>query len=127
MKKIIILCLVLIFSWTTDSFAFSKYATEEFYRYHEFKRTDGRGWLTTGEIIHTDVTDYTVKCYDRDTSTETSTTMISDVSVIDGNATRSRVKYKVKDGTAGKSYFLKITIVTSAGQTFIDEVDLNVN
>jgi hypothetical protein len=104
----------------------TKTSTEIIPQYHEFMRTDGNGWLAANETIGTQATDYTVKCYERDTLTETSSTMISNVAVADGNATRSRVTWKINAGTAGKSYLIKITINTSAGYTFEDWVYLAV-
>lgn len=96
----------------------TKTATEEIPYYYDFRRADGNGWLATGETIGTEATDYTVKIYERDTLTETTSTMISNVAVADGNATRSKVTFKLKAGIAGKSYWLKTTIETSAGNIF---------
>jgi len=94
--------------------------------YHEFMRSDGDGWLATGETIGAVAGDYTVKAYERDTGTETTSTMISNVAVADGNGTRSKVTWKLKAGTAGKAYRIKIVIKTSASNTFEDWRDARV-
>lgn len=112
------LLLLLLFAATAWAEPITKTSSEIIPQYQEFRRSDGNGWLADGETIGTQSTDYTVKCYERDTGTETSSTMISNITVTDGNDTRSRVTYKIKAGAAGKNYIIKIIIKTSAGHTF---------
>lgn len=63
---------------------------------HQFKRTDGRGWLATGETIST----YDVKIYDSNTGTETTSTMISDTGIYEN----TKILYKLKDGVVDGTY-----------------------
>lgn len=86
---------------------FEKYAYEEVFRYYEFSRTDGKDGLATGETLSS----CAVTCVDEN-DTDCSTAMISDASVVES----TKVKYKLKAGTAGKSYSVIVKVVTSNGQ-----------
>lgn len=97
-----------------------KRVSEEFYRYHEFQRSDSKGWLNAGETI---TTCDSVKVYEQDTGTETTSSMISDVAV---DTDTTRCIYKLKAGTSGKEYYLKIKITSSTGQKFEDVITLEV-
>lgn len=123
MKKTFSLIVILIISITAIAQAatFTKRNYEEIFLYHEFARSDDRGWLEDAETLST----VAVTCYDS-ASVDKSSTMISDATIITGNQTSSRVKYKVKAGTAGETYTIKIKVVTSTGQKFEDQVTLKV-
>jgi hypothetical protein len=96
---------------------FEKYAYEEVFRYYEFKRTDGKDGLATGETI----TAHTVTCADAD-GLDCSAAMISSTSVVDD----TRVTYKLKAGEAGETYTVTVTATTSAGQKLKGVVKIRV-
>jgi len=96
----------------------AKSAYEEFFRYHEFKRPDGKGWLGDEETASTAA----VTIFEKDSGQDLSASMISAVSPY-GN---TKVKYMIKAGTAGKIYTIKIKITTSMGQKFEDTLDFKV-
>lgn len=126
MNKTIVLIIVLFLLLSSVCLAatdFIKTPYEEFYRYHDFYRTDGKGWLASGEVITTITS---IASYNKISGTETTSTMISDTSITDGNATASRVIYRIKAGTASMNYLIKIKIVTSAGRKFEDWVEFAV-
>ena len=124
MKRIILFLLASLLVCQFASYVYAadvvKRESEEFYRYHEFQRSDGKGWLGTGETI---TTCDSVKTYEQDTDTETSSSMISDVAV---DTDTTRCKYKLKAGTSGKEYYIKIRIISSTGQKFEDVLTLEV-
>jgi hypothetical protein len=99
-----------------------KKSSEEFYLGHEFRRSDGQGWLASEESILS----ATVASYQKDRPIAATSTMIANTSVISGNATNSRVTFLLKGGTAGKSYIIKINVVTSLGQIFEDWYEVRV-
>lgn len=99
---------------------FTKTAYEEIFRYREFRRPDGRGWLDENETISAAA----VKCYELPALTDSSTTMISDVAAYGNPATK--VKYKIKAGTAGKRYRVNFRITTSSGQKFEDNLECEI-
>jgi len=94
---------------------FTKTAYEEFFRYHDFKRTDGQGWLGDGETVATVI----VTAFDSE-GTEVTTSMISST----GPYNSTMAKFWVKAGTAGKTYTIKIKITSSAGQKFQENITL---
>lgn len=96
----------------------TKNAYEEFFRYHEFLRTDGKGWLNASETIST----CTVTIADKATGTDASGAMISDVAPYNNTA----VRYKLKAGAAGTIYIIKIQITSSNNQKFEDTLELKV-
>jgi hypothetical protein len=95
-----------------------KKSYEEFFRYHEFKRDDGNGWLGDSETILA----ATVTAKERDTGMDVSASMISDVAPYNN----TQVEYKLKAGTAGKIYVLTIQVATSTGQKFEDSLEAGV-
>ena len=95
----------------------TKRAVEEIFRYHEFKRDDGQGWLAAGEIINTP----TVVCTNKRTGTPDAT-MISDVSVLSD----TKIKYKLKGGTVGQQYILTFKAITNTPQTFEDTQEVRI-
>jgi hypothetical protein len=97
----------------------TKYAYEEFYRYHDFARSDGRGKITTGETVST----CTVTVTD-DAGADVSASMVSDVSAY--GSPQTQVKYLLKGGTAGETYTITIRGVTSNSQKFEDHLTLEI-
>ena len=95
---------------------FEKREWEEIYRYHEFKRSDGNGWLITGETIVSPTITVTEK-----NSTIAIAGMIDNIE-IDG----TQISYLVKGGTKNKDYILYIQITTSLGQKLEDVVEMSV-
>jgi hypothetical protein len=91
---------------------------EEIFRYHDFLRNDGNGWLNEGETISTP----SVVCIDSDGGDQSST-MISDVAV---NTDGTQIIYKLKAGTVDEKYKVKIRAVTSNNQKLEDVLDLSV-
>lgn len=96
-----------------------KPAWNEEYRTCEFRRPDGRGPLNADETVQTVVS---VLCIERATGTDRSSTMIANASPYSG----SQVKYQLKGGTAGETYFRIIRIVSSNGQKLEDKALVNV-
>lgn len=94
----------------------SKTSYEEIFRYHEFYRSDGKGWLTASETIITAA----VTAKEKDTGADVSAAMISDVAPYGSPLTK--VKYKLKAGTADKVYIITIQITTSNNQKFEDNI-----
>lgn len=99
---------------------FKKTVYEEFYRTHEFNRSDGEGWLAIGETIST----ASVIVTERDTGIDKSSTMVSDAGPYGSPATQ--VKYKIKAGEQGKAYLAAIRVNTSNNQKFEDIMLLEV-
>ena len=102
----VIICIV--FCLCASAFAvepFTKTIYEEYFLYQDFDN-----WLGVSETIASQE----VKSYIKDTSTETTSTMISDVS----NDSNTKVNYKIKAGVAATNYVIKIKIVSSSGQKF---------
>lgn len=97
---------------------FRKYAFEEFTRYHEFRRSDGTGWLTEGETIQGTPS---VTCSDA-AGVDTSASMVGTI----GGGGTTRAVYIVKGGEAGKSYTFTIRIASTNGQQFEDRVIMEV-
>ena len=86
---------------------FTKYAYEEIYRFFEFKRTDGKDGLATGETVDSAV----VTCADS-AGVDCTAAMISNTSTVNS----TQVTYKLKAGSVGKAYTVTIKAVTSLGQ-----------
>jgi hypothetical protein len=100
------------------STTFTKEAYEEIWMTHQFRRTDGKGWLGSSETL-TGTPDVAVLDADGDTVA----TMVSDVSALSD----TKVKYKLKAGTAGETYTIRIrTGATSDGNKFEDNITLTV-
>lgn len=95
-----------------------KRAQEEIFYLHEFKRADGRGWLTEGETIATP----SVIATDIATGQDVSATMVSSVAAYNN----SSVRYKLSAGTIGGEYRLDILITTSNGQVFKDVLTVEI-
>ncbi len=118
MRKLIIMSsfIVVFFITAITSYAtefFIKTSYEEFVRYHDFDN-----WLGATEIISSQ----TVTAKDKAIGTDTSATMISDIT----NDANTKVIYKVKAGTVGKVYIITIKIITSTDQKFEDRIELTV-
>ena len=97
---------------------FRKYAYEERYRSYEFARTDGLDGLADGETIAS----HAVTCAESKTGTDRTSTMISNTSVVSG----TQVTYLLKGGTAGTTYTITVTAVTTLGQKIKGVVDIAV-
>ena len=95
-----------------------KRAQEEIFYLHEFKRADGRGWLTEGETIAT----ATVTITDIVTGEDVSTAMISEAAPYNNTS----VRYKLSGGTVGSEYRLDILITTTTGQIFKDVINAEI-
>jgi hypothetical protein len=95
---------------------FEKYAYEEVFRYYEFARTDGRDGLASSETL----VSQTVTCAD-ESGSDCTAAMISDTSY-----SGTKVIYKLKAGTAGKSYTITVKAVTSNGQKLEGTADIDV-
>lgn len=91
-----------------------KPAWNEEYRTCEFRRPDGKGPLNDTETV-TSVSAALV--VDRSTGTDCSAAMIAEATPYNS----TQVKYKLKGGTAGETYFRTIRIVTSNGQKLEDK------
>lgn len=94
-----------------------KRPSESFFRYHEFRRADGQGWLNNEETL-TGTPNVSI------ISAETATAhpeMVADVAVYN----QTSVRYRLMGGTRG-SYFVTITVQTSNGQAFEDRLTLTV-
>jgi uncharacterized protein YndB with AHSA1/START domain len=91
-----------------------KTSYEEIFRYHEFSRPDGNGWLSTGEYLSS----VTMTATD-EAGGDVTSTIIDSAMVSPTNGTK--VRYKLKGGTLGSIYTLNIKVVTSAGQKFEDD------
>lgn len=91
-----------------------KPAWDEVYRTCEFRRPDGKGPLNETETVAS-VTSVTIA--DRTTGTDCSAAMIAEAAPYNS----TQVKYKLKGGTVGETYFRTIRIVTSNGQKLSDK------
>jgi len=92
---------------------------EGFWRYHEFRRSDGNGWLALGETVVTAsvvVTD--------STGQDVSGAMVSGVTPNGTPATQ--VKYYITGGNSGNTYTVEVRIVTSLAQKFEDSFEVKV-
>lgn len=96
-----------------------KRSWEEIYRYHQFRRTDGRGWLNSLETI---ASVDSVSCREKETGTDVTSEMISNEAVYSGDNTS--VIYLLKSGTQGIVYTICIKIISSNGQKFEDELEV---
>lgn len=96
-----------------------KRSWEDYFRYHQFRRTDGRGWLNSSETI---ASVNSVTCREKDTGTDSTAAMISDEAVYSGDNTS--VLYKLKGGTPGIVYVINFKITSSNGQKFEDELEV---
>lgn len=94
-----------------------KRSAESFFRYHEFRRADGRGWLDEGETL---TGTPGVSVVEAGTGTA-HPEMASEAAVYSQTA----VRYRLAGGTPG-SYFVTITVETSGGQVFEDRLILAV-
>ena len=100
---------------------FNKTEYEEFYRTHEFLRTDGKGWLATGETITT----ASVIIIEKDSGIDKSSAMVSNVAPY--GSPQTQVKYFIQAGSKSvKNYFVEIRVVTSTSQKFEDVLLLEV-
>lgn len=97
----------------------TKYSAEEFFRYHEFRRSDGQGWLNESETL---TGTPTVTVTEKVAGTDVSSGMVSAVAVYDN----TKVRYILKGGTTRVSYYVTVTAQTSNGQTFEDRLELQV-
>lgn len=98
----------------------TKQAYEEFWRYHEFLRSDNKGWLASGETVST----CAVLVKDKASGEDVSATMVS--GAVPNGTPQTQVKYYLKGGVAGTTYIVEIRIVTSTGQKFEDEIEVKV-
>jgi hypothetical protein len=96
-----------------------KKATEQIYFMHEFRRTDGRGWLNSSENVSSAVVVITDAVSGADV-----TAAMNPAGAAPYNSTQ--VRYRVIGGTAGKSYIVTIRPTTSNGQVFEDTAELRV-
>lgn len=94
-----------------------KYASEEVWFYHQFKRIPTPGWLSEGEVISS-VT--SIEIFDE--ANHACPSMLLDSNVNE----QTRVAYKLGGGTAGETYTIHIKILTSQAQKFEDHVSLEV-
>jgi hypothetical protein len=94
---------------------FTKRPHEEIFRYHEFRRSDGRGWLNDEEAL----AECTVTAAEKKTGTDVTSAMISLAAVYNDTA----VRYLVAGGASGTSYVITIRAVTSNAQKFDDRVE----
>lgn len=90
-----------------------KTSYEEIFRYHEFLRPDGGGWLSTGETLSSVSMTATTEV-----GVDATSTIIDSAVVYPTGGTA--VKYKLKGGVLGTTYLLNIKVVTSTGQKFED-------
>lgn len=95
-----------------------KKASEKILFLHQFRRSDGRGWLNEDETVATAA----VTVADAATGEDVSASMVSSVAPYNG----TQVRYKLAAGTAGRAYRVTITITTSNGQEFEDTVELRI-
>ncbi len=96
-----------------------KRAWENYFRYQQFRRTDGRGWLNSLETL---ASVNSVTCREKETGTDVTSTMISDEAVYSGDNTS--VIYRLKGGTPGIVYVINFKVITSNGQNFEDELEV---
>lgn len=92
---------------------FIKSVYEEFYRLYDFSPL-----LADGETI----SNPTVLVTEKKTGTDKSSTMVSNISVYND----TKVKYKIKAGTANKLYIITIRCETSNSQKFEGQVIMKV-
>lgn len=90
---------------------------EEIFRYHQFRRADGRGWLNDQETLSTVAV--TVK---DSAGVDQSSTMVSGAAVYQ----QTYAVYMLKAGTSGTAYTVNIRATTSNGQKFEDSLILAV-
>lgn len=95
----------------------TKTAYEEFFRYHQFRRSDGLGWLNSDETLQS-ASVVVIDSSGMDRSAE----MVSGVAVYGG----SSVIYRLKGGNAGEVYNIGVRAATSNGQRFEDGLILKV-
>lgn len=91
---------------------------EEPFRYHQFKRADGRGWLNELETVST----CTVTITEKATGDDVSSTMVANVAAYASTC----VRYQLLGGVAGRVYTIDIRCVTSNTQKFEDKIELKV-
>jgi hypothetical protein len=97
----------------------SKRAYEEIFRYHQFCRSDGAGWLNaSGTLTGTP----TVTVEEAGSGTDRTSEMISNVAVYDS----TQVVYLLKAGATNTIYIITIRVVSSNGQKFEDRIELKV-
>ena len=89
---------------------------EEVTFYHQFRR-DASGWIKDGDTI---ASIESVEVYDTAGSLQSG--MITNQAV----SQSTKVAWKVKGGSAGSTYEVKIRIVTTAGEKFEDHALLEV-
>jgi hypothetical protein len=92
---------------------------EEIFRYHQFRRTVGSGWLNSSETI---ASIHSITCREKETGTDTTSDMISNEAVYSGDNTS--VIYMLKGGTPGIVYVINFKIISSNGQKFEDELEV---
>lgn len=96
-----------------------KKAAERIFYQHQFRRTDGRGWLNADETIAT----ATATVTDIATGADVTAAMISNVAPYGDTS----VRYQLAAGTAGHTYRITITITTSNGQTMVDTAEVRIS
>lgn len=92
-----------------------KRPAESFFRYHEFRRADGQGWLANEETL-TGTPGVSIISADNGAARPE---MVSQVAVYN----QTSVRYRLAGGTPG-SYFVTIAVETSGGQVFEDRLML---
>ena len=98
------------------SITIKKESYEEVFYTHQFRRSDGKGWLGSSETL----TDPAVAVLN--SAGEEQEEMVGYVSVVE----ETKVRYQLKGGDAGKSYTIRIRTETSDGNKFEDNVTLSV-
>lgn len=95
---------------------------ESFFMYHEFRRSDGQGWLNESETIKAGTTPV-VKIYEEESGADVTQDMVSDIGIYNS----TKVKFLLKGGTAKKFYQIHIQIESSNNQKFEDNSERNPN
>jgi hypothetical protein len=85
---------------------------EETYRACQFCRSDGLGWLASGDTIVTPAV--TVELWNGGDGGDAIPSMVSGVATYSD----TQVRYKLIGGTAGSSYLVRIRATDSIGQKF---------
>ena len=97
---------------------FTKKIYEEYFRLYNFAPILADAILADGETLATGA----VTVIKKQTDSDESGSMVSDVSVYDD----TKVKYKIKAGEVGKTYIIEIKCVTTNGQKFEDWLEMRV-
>lgn len=91
---------------------------EEFFRFHEFRRADGRGWLNSSETLSSCGVTITEKA----TGADVSAAMVANVAVYSS----TQVRYQLLGGSPNALYTVAIQVVTTNEQRFEDKIELKV-